>query len=122
LSYDPPPFGDDRLVGALGRRRTGLLSSFPGSTSSSPGATAAEDELFTHRDQADDDTDIVDDTPYYDEADESPRSAQGHRPQVVRTFGELFITAGLVILLFVVYEVYWTDLISAGKQTQATPR
>ena len=39
---------------------------------------------------------------------------------VVRTFGEVFITAGLVILLFVVYEVYWTDLISAGKQNQAT--
>nr|WP_245950037.1 class E sortase [Saccharothrix carnea] len=34
--------------------------------------------------------------------------------------GELLITAGLVILLFVVYEVYVTDLISAGKQDDAT--
>jgi len=38
----------------------------------------------------------------------------------VRTFGEILITLGLVVLLFVVYEVYWTDLISAGKQRDAT--
>ncbi|SDC79005.1 class E sortase [Actinokineospora iranica] len=51
----------------------------------------------------------------------------GQRPRradPVRTFlrvtGELFITAGLVILLFVVYEVYVTDLVSAGKQRDAT--
>lgn len=40
--------------------------------------------------------------------------------KAVRAFGELMITAGLVILLFVVYEVYITDLISAGKQDEAT--
>jgi sortase (surface protein transpeptidase) len=39
---------------------------------------------------------------------------------VVRTIGEVLITLGLVVLLFVVYEVYWTDLISAGKQRDAT--
>ncbi|WHT19538.1 class E sortase [Crossiella sp. CA-258035] len=39
---------------------------------------------------------------------------------VVRTFGELLITAGLVVLLFVVYEVYVTDWLSAGKQANAT--
>lgn len=38
----------------------------------------------------------------------------------VRTFGEVLITLGLVVLLFVVYEVYWTDLVSAGKQRDAT--
>jgi sortase (surface protein transpeptidase) len=38
----------------------------------------------------------------------------------VRTFGEVLITLGLVTLLFVVYEVYWTDVISAGKQRDAT--
>jgi sortase (surface protein transpeptidase) len=38
----------------------------------------------------------------------------------VRTFGEVLITLGLVVLLFVVYEVYWTDVISAGKQKDAT--
>lgn len=39
---------------------------------------------------------------------------------VVRTVGEVLITLGLVVLLFVVYEVYVTDLISAGKQRTAT--
>jgi len=39
---------------------------------------------------------------------------------VVRGLGELLITAGLVVLLFVVYEVYVTDLLSAGKQREAT--
>ncbi|SHE64300.1 class E sortase [Streptoalloteichus hindustanus] len=38
----------------------------------------------------------------------------------VRTAGELMITAGLVVLLFVVYEVYVTDWLSAGKQHDAT--
>ena len=38
----------------------------------------------------------------------------------VRTFGEVLITLGIVVLLFVVYEVYWTDLVSAGKQRDAT--
>jgi sortase A len=39
---------------------------------------------------------------------------------VVRTIGEVLITLGVVVLLFVVYEVYITDLISAGKQRDAT--
>jgi sortase A len=38
----------------------------------------------------------------------------------VRTIGEVLITLGLVFLLFVVYEVYWTDVVSAGKQRVAT--
>jgi sortase A len=38
----------------------------------------------------------------------------------VRTVGEVLITLGLVVLLFVVYEVYWTDVVSAGKQRDAT--
>lgn len=38
----------------------------------------------------------------------------------VRTFGEVLITLGVVVLLFVVYEVYWTDVVSAGKQRDAT--
>jgi sortase A len=40
--------------------------------------------------------------------------------KTVRTLGELLITAGLVVLLFVVYELYVTDLFSAGKQAQAS--
>ncbi|HEV2780359.1 MAG TPA: class E sortase [Actinophytocola sp.] len=39
---------------------------------------------------------------------------------VVRTIGEVLITLGVVVLLFVIYEVYVTDLISAGKQRDAT--
>lgn len=38
----------------------------------------------------------------------------------VRTIGELLITAGLIMLLFVAYELYVTDWISAGKQRAAT--
>ena len=38
----------------------------------------------------------------------------------VRTVGEVLITLGLIVLLFVVYEVYITDIISAGKQRDAT--
>jgi sortase A len=39
---------------------------------------------------------------------------------VVRTIGEVLITLGMVLLLFVIYEVYITDLLSAGKQREAT--
>lgn len=38
----------------------------------------------------------------------------------MRNVGEVLITAGLVVLLFVVYEVYITDMISAGKQRDIT--
>ncbi|GLY70908.1 hypothetical protein Atai01_75270 [Amycolatopsis taiwanensis] len=37
----------------------------------------------------------------------------------MRALGELLITAGLVVLLFVVYELYVTGLVSAGKQADA---
>jgi sortase (surface protein transpeptidase) len=39
---------------------------------------------------------------------------------VVRSIGELCLTAGLVVLLFVVYEVYVTNIFSAQKQSTAT--
>jgi sortase (surface protein transpeptidase) len=55
-----------------------------------------------------------------DEAQPPPPPVDGPMRKAVRGFGELMITAGLVILLFVVYEVYITDLISAGKQDEAT--
>ncbi|GAA5158105.1 MULTISPECIES: class E sortase [Amycolatopsis] len=47
-------------------------------------------------------------------------SSRGRGGRVVRTIGELLITAGLVVLLFVVYELYVTDLFSAQKQASAT--
>lgn len=47
-----------------------------------------------------------------------------HRGDRVRTalhgVGEVLISVGLVLLLFVAYEVYWTDLVSAGKQEDVT--
>ena len=53
-----------------------------------------------------------------------PRPGAPRRPDksrnIARNAGEVLITLGMVILLFVVYEVYWTDLISAGKQRDAT--
>ncbi|HEV8557932.1 MAG TPA: class E sortase [Actinophytocola sp.] len=52
------------------------------------------------------------------------RGRRGARPDpvrtVVRTVGEVLITLGVVLLLFVVYEVYVTDWLSAGKQRDAT--
>lgn len=38
----------------------------------------------------------------------------------IRLAGELMVTLGVVIMLFVVYEVYITDLFAAHKQAQAT--
>ncbi|WP_428829912.1 class E sortase [Saccharothrix syringae] len=65
----------------------------------------------------------------YDDPDHDADDAADERPgpppdttarKAVRAVGEALITMGLVILLFVVYEVYVTDLISAGKQDDAT--
>ncbi|MGH3575253.1 MAG: class E sortase, partial [Pseudonocardiaceae bacterium] len=54
----------------------------------------------------------------------SPPS-RGRRDPVrttVRGLGELLLTAGLVVLLFVFYEAYVTDWTSAQKQRQATAK
>lgn len=61
--------------------------------------------------------------------DRPPRRPEGPPPEpsrggkgrtAVRTFGELLITAGMVVLLFVVYELYVTNLFSANKQNEAS--
>ena len=49
-----------------------------------------------------------------------PRRRSDPVRTTIRTVGEVLITLGLVVLLFVVYEVYITDVISAGKQRDAT--
>ncbi|HEX3785232.1 MAG TPA: class E sortase [Pseudonocardiaceae bacterium] len=49
-----------------------------------------------------------------------PVAAGGRARTAVRTAGELCLTAGLVVLLFVVYEVYVTNIFSAQKQSTAT--
>jgi sortase (surface protein transpeptidase) len=66
------------------------------------------------------DDEYYEDDDYYDEDETPPPPPDSTARKAVRTVGELLITAGLVILLFVVYEVYVTDLISAGKQGDAT--
>ncbi|MEP6979309.1 MAG: class E sortase [Nakamurella sp.] len=52
-----------------------------------------------------------------------PRGPGGFRDEPIRTtirgLGQLFITLGVVLLLFVVYEVYVTDIFGAQKQAQA---
>ncbi len=51
-----------------------------------------------------------------------PRRTGGFRDEPIRTtvrgIGQLFITCGVVLLLFVVYEVYVTDFFGAQKQEQ----
>ena len=37
---------------------------------------------------------------------------------VARTLGELLVTGGLVVLLFVLYELFVTDLVAAGEQSE----
>ncbi|MDR7301998.1 class E sortase [Haloactinomyces albus] len=57
---------------------------------------------------------------------ESPAAPPGRRGERVRSatrvVGEVVMTLGIVILLFVVYEVYVTNWFSARKQTEATKR
>ncbi|MEU4518522.1 class E sortase [Amycolatopsis sp. NPDC024027] len=47
-------------------------------------------------------------------------AALGKGGVAIRTAGEILITLGLVVLLFMVYELYVTDLFSAGKQSEAS--
>ncbi|RBY93891.1 class E sortase [Blastococcus sp. TBT05-19] len=59
-----------------------------------------------------------------DEPDEEPAAAPPAREPlwrgVVRGTGELLITAGLVLLLFVVYELYVTDYLTGQRQDELT--
>lgn len=50
----------------------------------------------------------------------APRPAATRTRATIRAGGEVLITLGLVVLLFVFYEIYVTDWISAGKQREAT--
>lgn len=50
------------------------------------------------------------------------RPSGGGARTAIRGVGELLITLGLVVLLFVFYEVYVTDWISAWRQREATAR
>ncbi|GLZ42915.1 class E sortase [Actinokineospora sp. NBRC 105648] len=50
----------------------------------------------------------------------APRRKAGLGATVVKAVGELMVTAGVLVLLFVVYEVWITDLMSAEKQRDVT--
>lgn len=54
--------------------------------------------------------------------EESPPTSGGGRVlrTGVRTLGEVFITLGVIILLFLVYELYVTNFFSAAKQAEAS--
>jgi sortase A len=60
------------------------------------------------------------DDDYYDENEKAAPPPDSLARKAVRGVGEALITMGLVVLLFVVYEVYVTDLLSAEKQQDAT--
>ncbi|MEU8590518.1 class E sortase [Streptomyces sp. NPDC048664] len=47
-----------------------------------------------------------------------PRRGRGRMAQAVSVFGELLITAGLVLGLFVVYSLWWTNVIADRKADQ----
>ncbi|MBB5958724.1 sortase (surface protein transpeptidase) [Saccharothrix tamanrassetensis] len=79
---------------------------------------AADRDAEDYEDEYEDDYYDDDVADHEDEKPPAPEDSTARK--TVRTVGELLITAGLVILLFVVYEVYVTDLISAGKQDDAT--
>lgn len=41
------------------------------------------------------------------------------RPSILGVFGELLITAGVVVLLFLGWQVWWNSLVLSGQQTSA---
>ncbi|AWB94268.1 class E sortase [Agromyces badenianii] len=55
------------------------------------------------------------------EAGRSRRSAGGQRPRVsvIGVLGELLLTAGVLILLFLGWQLWWNDAIMAGQQSSA---
>ncbi|GAA3053579.1 class E sortase [Actinokineospora globicatena] len=76
-------------------------------------------------DPADYADDALDDDhhPADDEFDDEPPPAKRKDSAafvVVRSLGEAMVTLGIVVLLFVVYEVWVTDLVSAEKQEDVT--
>jgi sortase A len=69
-------------------------------------------------------TDWPDDSDWSDDADEAAHPADRPRPPrgpwrtAALGVGELLVTAGLVLLLFVGYELYVTDLLTAQRQDE----
>jgi sortase A len=82
------------------------------------------DDGYAYDDEYDADYDGEYDGDYADDDDfdQPPSSGKGGKGgrRALHTLGEVLITAGLVVLLFVVYEVYVTNLFSEQKQAHAT--
>ncbi|WP_424184610.1 class E sortase [Actinokineospora sp. G85] len=66
-------------------------------------------------DHYDDEDEDYDDGEFEDEPKKRNRAATA-----ISAAGEVMVTLGVVVLLFVIYEVWITDLISAGKQNDVT--
>jgi sortase (surface protein transpeptidase) len=86
------------------------------------GATAITDPVTDIRDL---DTGEIRDRPPAPNRSRIPRDRPPMAPKetgrtVLRTAGEVLITLGMVVLLFVVYELYVTNIFSAQKQANAT--
>lgn len=84
-----------------------------------------EDDTVVIRAVAEDDTVVL--PRVTDAPSPQPRSRRRHAKgpadrarTAIGVAGELLITMGVVVLLFVAYEVYVTDWMSAGKQREAT--
>ncbi|MBM7772282.1 sortase (surface protein transpeptidase) [Actinokineospora baliensis] len=69
-------------------------------------------------DEPPDEPDDVDDE--FDDTPEPPKRKASTGSVIVRSIGEAMVTLGVVVLLFVVYEVWVTDLMSAEKQADVT--
>lgn len=87
----------------------------------------ADDLRPDEPDESDADGPGLYDDGYDDEQDEEPAPAgRGRRPQdrseltrtAVRGIGQTFITLGVIVLLFVVYELYVTDWFNNAKQSE----
>lgn len=83
-----------------------------------PGGDGRPDDEFPFSDPRAEGLSAVD--PAVDRARAAPRPPRDRFRTAARGLGQTLITAGVVVLLFVVYEVYVTDLFGHQKQQKAT--
>ncbi|SES36890.1 LPXTG-site transpeptidase (sortase) family protein [Actinokineospora terrae] len=77
------------------------------------------DDLADYDDHDDDNHD-PDHDDEFDDDPPPPRRKESVASVIVRSVGEIMVTLGVIVLLFVVYEVWVTDLVSAEKQEDVT--
>jgi sortase (surface protein transpeptidase) len=121
------PFPTKNLAGpgqqgpAMAEARTSVFSAIgPGG----PGAFGADERTEEHQFGTSFDSGFhsgVGNSGFHSGVGNQPPVATKERGRTaLRAIGEVFITAGMVVLLFVVYELYITDIFSAQKQASAT--